>query len=561
MAETSTIAEGLENLGTLKQDGNGSVYKARRNGDVITAVKVLPVSVNSEDPLDKKLVDFKDDLLKLKQINKEPNPNIVRILNSGITDSGNCPYIEMEFIEGPDLETLLKAPGRPVFPLTEVIKVAEHLSNALAHWHRHNLVHGNFNIKSIKFNNNTGNYVLVDLGLPVMSLQQINNHLQDAESVSPEQREGNALFQSDVYGFGVILFQLLTGNLPEAAQGKSEKNGEAAAAKTNGVSVAGIQPLRQKRIPHAWPEEKKLQEMAIPNWLVSMVNKCLEKNPADRFANGMELQQFIKLSSNPVTSEGLDDTDANVLQEENRKLKSELDQLKVSVEKEQFFHNILQKEVKELRAVATAKDKELQGLSKRQMPVGSSVSRLAFYSLLLVTALFAALAAYFYYNKDQRTITPAALPVNNADTVALTTKPILEAVQPRVNAVEKSAENKEIIKEEKTTQAPDPLEPEQVTGQVAEQDVSPVPAPDTKTPDPFPADDRNLGQYKVISKAYFHSRPSDRTRRRAFIIHWNNAVLTARDEKDGFIYVVFTNHLGQTSKGWLAKKDLIPVDE
>jgi serine/threonine-protein kinase len=66
-------------------------------------------------------------------------------------------------------------------------------------------------------------------------------------------------------------------------------------------------------------------------------------------------------------------------------------------------------------------------------------------------------------------------------------------------------------------------------------------------------------RYKVRSKAYFHNEPDESTRRNAFIIHWNNAILSPSEEKDGFIYLVFTNHLGQVSKGWLSKRDLIEV--
>jgi len=71
------------------------------------------------------------------------------------------------------------------------------------------------------------------------------------------------------------------------------------------------------------------------------------------------------------------------------------------------------------------------------------------------------------------------------------------------------------------------------------------------------------GLYNVISKAYFHNEPDEATRRNAFVVHWNNsyAKLKALDEKNGFIYVVFNNHLNQTSKGWLRKKDLKPIDE
>jgi hypothetical protein len=66
-------------------------------------------------------------------------------------------------------------------------------------------------------------------------------------------------------------------------------------------------------------------------------------------------------------------------------------------------------------------------------------------------------------------------------------------------------------------------------------------------------------RYKVRSKAYFHNEPDASTRRNAFIIHWNNAVLDPLEEKNGFVYIIFTNHQGQVSKGWLAKDDLIAM--
>jgi hypothetical protein len=67
------------------------------------------------------------------------------------------------------------------------------------------------------------------------------------------------------------------------------------------------------------------------------------------------------------------------------------------------------------------------------------------------------------------------------------------------------------------------------------------------------------GMYKVRNKAYFHNEPDAATRREAFIVHWNNAILKPLEEKNGFVYIVFTNHQGQVSKGWLSKADLVEV--
>jgi serine/threonine-protein kinase len=65
----------------------------------------------------------------------------------------------------------------------------------------------------------------------------------------------------------------------------------------------------------------------------------------------------------------------------------------------------------------------------------------------------------------------------------------------------------------------------------------------------------------VINVAHFHNEPDESTRRAAFINHWNNAILSPQREKNGFIYIVYTNDKGQTSRGWLSKKDLKALGE
>lgn len=67
--------------------------------------------------------------------------------------------------------------------------------------------------------------------------------------------------------------------------------------------------------------------------------------------------------------------------------------------------------------------------------------------------------------------------------------------------------------------------------------------------------------YYTVAKgvAHFHNQPDPGTPREAFINHWNKAILKPIKDQNGFIYVVYTNHWGQTSRGWLAKKDLQPL--
>ncbi len=300
MAKIFTITEGLENLGALKSGGQGSVYKARRTGEIITAIKILPTPISSESDDDKHFISFQNEVQKLKKVNEVPNPNVVSIIASGITSSGNLPYIEMEYIEGPDLGELLKPPYDPVFTIKETIKVADQLSNALAHCHRANIKHGDIKSNNVKFNQRTGNYMLLDFGLSVMSDEQRRTSIRYAgaiEFMAPEQSAGETLFETDVYSFGIILFELLAGTVPFPLSNKGEMARNAVMLAHMETLPPDVVSLRRQALPGSWSNDKQEREMEIPMWLLSMIYKCLEKEPAKRFKNGAELQEFIHLGT------------------------------------------------------------------------------------------------------------------------------------------------------------------------------------------------------------------------------------------------------------------------
>lgn len=329
MAKVFTITEGLENMGALKTGGQGSVYKARRMGEIITAVKLLPTPIYSESEQDKNFISFQNEVKKLKKVNEEPNPNVVKILNHGITDSGSFPFIEMEFIEGPDLEELLKPPHEKVFTIKETIKVAEQLSNALAHCHKLDVKHGDMKSNNVKYNEHTGNYVLLDFGLAAMSDEQRRTSLRHAgaiEFMAPEQSEGVLHFQTDVYGFGVILYELLAGQVPFPLRDNSESARNMVMLSHIEETPPDLKELRRQNMPGNWTTEKKEKELQVPEWLLSMIYRCLRKKPQERFSNGLELHNFIITSSVGVQRTEIL-TDNNPWQYQAEKLLKEKQQL------------------------------------------------------------------------------------------------------------------------------------------------------------------------------------------------------------------------------------------
>ena len=296
MSKVFTITEGLENMGALRTGGQGSVYKGRRTGTIITAVKLLPTPIHTESAEDKNFRNFQNEVEKLKKVNEEPNPNVVKILNSGITESGSFPFIEMEFIDGPDLEDLLKPPHEAIFPIKEVVKVADQLANALAHCHKLSVKHGDIKSNNVKYNVHSGNYVLLDFGLSAMTDDQRRTSIQHAgaiEFMAPEQNDGQLLLQTDVYSYGIILYELLAGQVPFPLVEQGQKSRNELMLAHMEQEVPDLMALRRKNLPESWSEQKKFHEMQVPAWLLQVIEKCLQKDPLHRFGNGVELQDFI----------------------------------------------------------------------------------------------------------------------------------------------------------------------------------------------------------------------------------------------------------------------------
>lgn len=323
MSKVFTITSGLETMGALKTGGQGSVYKGRRTGEIITAIKLLPTPIYSETADDKNFTHFQNEVQKLKKVNEQPNPNVVKLISSGITETGNFPYIEMEFIEGPDLEELLKPPHDTVFTIKEFLKIAEQLSGALAHCHRFNVKHGDIKSNNVKFNIRTGNYVLLDFGLAIMSDEDRRTSLRHAgaiEFMAPEQNEGRMLFETDVYSFGVVMFELLAGVVPFPLKDKGETSRNAVMLAHMDTPPPNLFTLRGKSLPANWSSEKKESEMHLPEWMFSMIYRCLEKKPENRFASGMALHDFITKNSVAFFAKGEANEQVRSLQQENKRL-------------------------------------------------------------------------------------------------------------------------------------------------------------------------------------------------------------------------------------------------
>ncbi|RZK13097.1 MAG: serine/threonine protein kinase [Flavobacterium sp.] len=334
MSKVFTITEGLENLGALRTGGQGSVYKGKRIGAIYSAVKLIPTPIHVEDQSDKNYRNFKNEVEKLIKVNESPNPNVVKMLSYGITESGSFPFIEMEYIDGPDLCELLQDPHEKLFELKELLKVAEQLAFALAHCHKVGVKHGDIKSNNVKYNVHTGNYVLLDFGLAIMSDEQRRTSIRNAgaiEFMAPEQNEGKMLLQSDIYSYGVILFELLGGQVPFPLAGNNDTGRNTVMVAHMEGEVPDVMKLRKQNLPSNWSEDQKEKEMQIPDWLLKLIYKCLQKDPELRFANGMALHEAFILGS--ISGDMLPSTYPSLekLQDENEIYLQQITQMQAEV--------------------------------------------------------------------------------------------------------------------------------------------------------------------------------------------------------------------------------------
>jgi serine/threonine-protein kinase len=538
MAKVFTITEGLENLGALKSGGQGSVYKAKRTGELISAVKILPTPISSETDADKNFTSFQNEVEKLKKVNEIPNPNVVSIIASGITSSGNLPFIEMEYIEGPDLGELLTPPHDPVFTIKETIKVADHLSNALAHCHRADVKHGDIKSNNVKYNEHTGNYMLLDFGLSVMSDEQRRTSIRYAgaiEFMAPEQSAGETLFETDVYSFGIILFELLAGTVPFPFLNKGEMARNAVMVAHMENAVPDLLNLRRNAISNLWSHDKRETELLVPAWLLQMIASCLEKDPAKRFKNGVELQGFIHAGIIAEESNHVLQVPSAVIISgpvDDSIWREQVQQLEIEAAKKEHLIN-------ELKYQIEFKDRELYQLNMERynQPHSRGISRGAFFTLLTVAL---GLGAYAMYNSvikpNSESKSKTAVQANSNINIPVDSSLILQ-VKPKRKL--KSKQNRK-------TAMPAPNE----------RTVSAEKSKNKKTDSTYSKNDPGKGnKYRVKRNAFFYEQP-DKNTRNNYYINVSDATLTAIQEQDDFIYVKFIDRKGKTNQTWLAKEDL-----
>jgi len=209
----------------LGAGGMGEVYRAtdtNLNRDV--AIKVLPPEV-TQDP--ERLGRFKREAHLLAALN---HPSIAAIY--GLEEADGKPFLALELVEGEDLKERL---ARGAIPVDEALEIAEQIAEALEEAHNKGIVHRDLKPANVKLTPD-GKVKVLDFGLakawsgeepdgssPSAALSQSPTlaHtgtvagviLGTAAYMSPEQARGKPVDRrADVWSFGVLLWEMLTGH-------------------------------------------------------------------------------------------------------------------------------------------------------------------------------------------------------------------------------------------------------------------------------------------------------------------------------------------------------------
>lgn len=208
------------------------------------------------------------------------SPCLVRIYDIGVSPEGT--YLTMELVEGPPLRKLLE---RGPLPLEDAIRIAIEIFEGLEALHALQIVHRDVKPGNILLT--PGHEVkLADFGL-ARRLGREETQITRAEGVvgtldylSPEQARGAEVGpESDLYSVGVVLFEILTGELPYTRSSDL------------GALLAHL---------HATPKDVRELRPEIPEWLAGIVRRLLEKRPEDRYPSAEAVVLDLKAQRAPA---------------------------------------------------------------------------------------------------------------------------------------------------------------------------------------------------------------------------------------------------------------------
>jgi serine/threonine protein kinase/tetratricopeptide (TPR) repeat protein len=253
----------------LGMGGMGAVYKARdMEVERVVGLKVIRPDLAGDPAI---LARFKQELILARQVTHK---NIIRIYD--LNEADGVKFITMEFIEGEDLRSILLREGKlaPQKAAAIMVQVCAGLLAA----HSEGVIHRDLKPSNVMCDQ-AGRVVIMDFGLARTvqgdGMTRTGMMVGTMEYMSPEQAMGKELdARSDQFAAGIIFYELLSGIIPYRA---------------DSAIASLVKRTQESAVP--------LTEVdpTIPPELSAIVGKCLERDPAARFASIQELIDEIEI--------------------------------------------------------------------------------------------------------------------------------------------------------------------------------------------------------------------------------------------------------------------------
>ena len=257
------INDRYEIIKSIGEGGMANVYLA--NDTILNrkvAIKVLRGDLSGDEKFIRR---FQREALSVSNLS---HPNIVEVYDVG-EEEGNH-YIVMEYVEGKTLKQLVQKRGALTIP--EVIDIMKQLTDGLAHAHDAYIIHRDIKPQNILILDN-GLLKITDFGIAVAmnatSLTQTNSVMGSVHYLPPELANGKGpTIKSDIYSVGILMYELLTGEVPFKGD--------------NAVEIA-LKHMKEKI-----PSVRKINPV-IPQSVENIILKATAKNPRNRYNDVREM--------------------------------------------------------------------------------------------------------------------------------------------------------------------------------------------------------------------------------------------------------------------------------